>query len=213
MKILYKKKTENCKLIVAEIISATDSLYSELLDDFSENDITVYQNIKNEKRKKEWLGIRILLKNIFGKYIEIKYGNYGSPYIENDYNISISHSNNLISLILCKKIEVGIDIEKISPKIARIALKFMKQTEIDSVSDNEIEFMYANWCGKETLYKIYKKGGLDYRKHLKISTSKIEKSGTLTGKISFNEINKEYTLNYTFINSTDNEKFLLVWHC
>lgn len=214
MNILFENKSEACIIKVAEIFSNSDTLFKKINNELSINELESFKKIKNEKRKKEWLGVRILIKEYFGKYYDIKYDEYGSPYINKDYNISVSHSNCLISIILCKNETVGIDIEKLSPKIARIALKFMIKADIDSITDNEIETMYLNWCGKETLYKMYKKGGLDFRKNLKIIPSLINNTGIFTGEIISKNINKKYKLNYRFVQSEQHdEKFLLVWYC
>ena len=71
-------------------------------------------NCKTEKRKKEFLISRLLLHNI-SPNTNISYNKFGAPELDNFQNISISHSNGLVAILVSDN-KVGLDIEKISNK-------------------------------------------------------------------------------------------------
>ncbi len=214
MKILFEKQDDFSKVLVAKLISDTETLYNKISKKINEEELSAFHSIKNEKRKKEWLGVRILFDQMVDNYEQIKYDKYGRPYPEGEEYISISHSNGLVALIVSKIPKPGIDIELVSEKIARVALKFLTKEEVDECDESEkIKHIYLNWCGKETLYKIHSKGNLNFVENLKIKHSKIKDEGILKSTIITNEISSEYSLNYKFLKPEENkDQFLLVWH-
>ena len=217
MQIIIKKQiSENCILGVGIIPENINLIRTGIFLYLNKTEIENFNKIKNEKRKKEWLSTRFLLFEITGSYCEIKYEKNGKPYLENNYNISVSHSHDIVAILLSKNQNLGIDIEKISDKIERIAVKFMHIHEINAVEEKKRrKFLYANWCAKETMFKIYSKGDLDYKKELKIEPFKIDTEGTFEGSINKSSLKKKFLLNYIFFNpkSNKNDEYLLVWHC
>lgn len=110
---------------VWEITEDYENLRSRLLLD--ERDIETVESFKNYQRKLEWLSVRTLLKEMLGKDSKIVYGPERKPYLHNNlYNISISHSKNLTSILMSKKKRVGLDLEYMDTKILRIADKFLR---------------------------------------------------------------------------------------
>lgn len=212
MNILFEKIKEDCKVIVAEINESTELLFSEIKNDLSKTETEFYKNIKNERRKTEWLGVRLLLKKLLRSYSEIKYNTTGNPYIEHDLNISITHSKNILGIILSKNNDIGMDVEIISDKILKTAHKFISEEELKLFSENDkIKKTYLNWCCKETLFKIKEHGGFDFKKHFKVIDSDVEISGKKEAIISFNNKTENYNLNYEFIKYKKSE-LLVVWH-
>ena len=89
-------------------------------------------NIKLEKRKKEWLIPRILLNKIFKSETEIKYTPDGKPILKKETgNISISHTENCIALAFHPIHSIGVDVEKISDKVLKVKSKFLNKEEIE----------------------------------------------------------------------------------
>ena len=78
-----------------------------------------YQQIKNERRKCEFLAVRQLLKAmIAGEYV-LKYDCDGRPMLENSENfISISHSSDMVAIIISEK-PTGIDVEPVSRYVGK----------------------------------------------------------------------------------------------
>lgn len=212
MNILFKKIKEDCKVIVSEITESSESLFSEINEDLSKTEIAFYKTIKNERRKTEWLGVRLLLKKHLGHYSEIKYNTTGNPYIKHDLNISITHSKNILGIILSQKKAVGMDVEIISDKILRTAQKFITIEELNLFSEQDkIKKIYLNWCCKETLFKIKEHGGFDFKTNFRVIDSELNKSGTKEALIILDNHSESYILKYEFIKHKEFE-LLVVWH-
>jgi phosphopantetheinyl transferase (holo-ACP synthase) len=142
-----------------------------------------------EKRKCEWLTVRILLKILSGEEKEITYQPNGKPYLlDHSYHISISHTNykgiessttscrpewrhlGYVAMILNKEKEVAIDIEMISPRILRIKDRFLSEKEVKSISaDDEIVHLLLHWSAKESVFKILDRENVDYQSQIQIS--------------------------------------------
>jgi len=127
-----------------------------------------FENVRNEKRQKEFLASRILINKLHPQPQKINYTAEGKPYIENsDVNISISHSGNRVTVIAHPTCNVGIDIEKSSPRIVKLAGKFLNNDELSEFS-NDQEQMILAWSVKEALYKIIGTGAADFKQTLHI---------------------------------------------
>jgi phosphopantetheinyl transferase len=124
------------------------------------------------RKKLEWYASRYLLQFLFGEKDEIICikDEHGKPHLKNsDHHISLSHSNEMTAVISSKNL-VGVDIQKIVPKIKRISKKFIGEEEEKKIGySNRIEKMHIIWGAKECLYKAYGKRSLDFKKNLFIS--------------------------------------------
>tara|TARA_B100000609_G_scaffold123734_1_gene98541 strand:- start:557 stop:1135 length:579 start_codon:yes stop_codon:yes gene_type:complete len=135
----------------------------------SENDLEkefskkTLPKFKSTKRQVEYLCTRLLLKKINPK-LNISYNQFGAPTINNNQNISISHSEKYVAIIISKN-KVGIDIEKISNKPLKVIQKFISKN--DNVKADQKEASLA-WCAKETLFKYHMKGEIDFKKNINI---------------------------------------------
>ena len=74
----------------------------------------------------------------------------GSPYLSNGHYISISHTKELVTVIVSTHHAVAIDVEYQSDRVARIAPKLLRPDETAS----SILHLLLHWCAKETLYKL-----------------------------------------------------------
>jgi len=120
-------------------------------------------------RRLEWLAGRWLLHLMSGREDRgacLK-DEFGKPYLENSlYQISISHSRELTSVMGSPKL-VGVDIQRLVGKIDRIAPKFMREVEMDSLDVKyRLEHLHVYWGIKEALYKAYGRKKLHFRKHI-----------------------------------------------
>ena len=129
-------KTEilpECHLGVWEITEDYDTLHSMVnLAPVEKNKLDSFRNIS---RKIEWLSVRALVKNMIGKDTRILYNAENKPFVKgNSHNISISHSNNLTAVLISPDKKVGIDLEFMTGKIAKVADKFLNENE--KITDN-----------------------------------------------------------------------------
>lgn len=121
--------------------------------------------IKSEKRQKEWIAARILLEILLGNKTAIGYLPNGKPYLINtNINISISHTANLVAVIINPILLVAIDIEQISEKVTRVKHKFLSSNELTFIALHKQPTlsMLLAWSAKETLYKLAGKENIDF---------------------------------------------------
>ncbi len=209
--IIFEKITDNYNLKLAKFEENTDVLFQKIFDELSDDEKNNFIKIKNNKRKVEWLGTRILLKNMLGKYLKIQYDDKGNPYINHEKYISITHSGNYIGIIISKHQAVGIDTEFISDRILRTAQKFIPEDILQRITEkNALEKIYLHWCCKETLYKIKGGGGYDFKKDFILEFFQIQEKGEIISSVTKNQTDR-YNLSYQFINQ-ENKKLLIVWH-
>ena len=150
-----------------------------------------YKLFKSLKRQKEYLCTRLLLREI-DRNLSITYNKWGAPTLNINKNISISHSKNIIAIIVSKK-NVAIDIEMISEKALKIKDKFLSNH--DKIS-HSIEATTLAWSAKETIYKLHQKGDIDYKSDIKIKEINFVKN-QITVLFQDNDI----VLNYNKLNN------------
>lgn len=108
----------------------------------------------HQKRQTEKLIVRKILTMIL-PYHQLMYHQDGAPYlVPSGYCISISHSLPFVVVAISPN-KIGVDIEKIKPKIKTIKNKFLNTSElIWTDNERELEYLTAIWTIKEALYKI-----------------------------------------------------------
>ncbi|MBI3501770.1 MAG: 4'-phosphopantetheinyl transferase superfamily protein [Bacteroidetes bacterium] len=198
------------KLSIWHITEPVDELLK--MKNFSEEDLKIVNGFSYEHRKKEWLVSRILLEEITGnKNLKIVYDENNKPFLENSKkNISISHSHNLLALIIDEK-ETGIDIEQIKPNVLRIKEKFMSDLELKALErGHKEEELTLYWCVKESLYKLYGKKKLTFKENLFVEPFEYLGKGKIMGEIIFGSERKKYILHYEKI-SADGKEFMLTY--
>ena len=168
MGILKKIEKNNCIIAIWDM--------QESLEELMQQSINISTpDFNNEKRKKEYLVSRLLLKDI-APNTRIIYNKYGAPGLENGKHISISHSKSLVAIIFSKQ-KVGLDIEKISEKPLRLASKFISEDEHQNLTEEKATLI---WCVKEAIFKWYQKGNVDFKKDIKIKEFEIMEKGEIS---------------------------------
>ena len=132
--------------------------------------------IKSQKRKLEILAVRALLKEMCGN-VKLSYNKFGAPVLDNNNKISISHSKQLVAIIL-SELKSSIDTEMISKRILKIKDKFISKN--DNINESQEDLTIA-WSTKECIFKWHQKGNLNFKDDISIksidhSTKKIEVS-------------------------------------
>lgn len=121
-----------------------------------------------ESKKKEILGIRYLRNKIIG-LTDINYDSQiGYPFISNGPYISISHSNNLVALAINPKKIIGVDIEKISDRVFKLAHKFLSEKELSQLMELSALEITKYWSIKEVLYKIAHVKSMSFKNDLEV---------------------------------------------
>ena len=114
MAIVKIIETNAGKLGIWKLSESSETLTG--LYPFSKSEKSEFNLIKSEKRKKEFLAVRILLVKMLHSKTRILYNSNGKPYLKSSIlNISISHSPELVTILLSEK-NAGIDVENINRK-------------------------------------------------------------------------------------------------
>lgn len=148
-----------------KLIESADDLYSMASAFVNDDELSVYQSFKNDRRRREWLATRILLKEMLGSYPGIDYDSNGAPHLNGDahINISVSHADGLVAVSMSKKYHVGIDVERVTNRVLRIMDKFLTPDEYDINDPNLLQLLYIQWCAKEAMYKACNVAHYDYQ--------------------------------------------------
>lgn len=151
----------------------TESLHTLLsLRQLEDCELSEFQSISNESRKKQWLACRLCLHSLIPhKTFNILHTTNGKPYILPKLgNISFTHTSEYAVVAINTKSSIGIDVERIQERIKRIRWKFMSPSEItNSYGKYEFEKYCVYWSAKESLYKYTTLNRLDFTKSLLIN--------------------------------------------
>jgi 4'-phosphopantetheinyl transferase len=193
MPLIFEKKLDGACLGVWHIVETED-----LLRKFCRavpEDIIIVDSYKNESRRKQWFACRLLLGQLLHlDRVKVCYNEHGKPSLEGfGGEISISHTRDYAAVLINENGAAGIDIEKISPRIERIADRFLQEGELvligkyretrhepsEDCNNREgeglpvqgnphTELLYIHWCSKEALYKFYGKPSVDLKNDIYI---------------------------------------------
>ena len=160
-------------------------------EDFFLQQVPLKKDVSHPHKRLQHLAGRYLLSFLFDGFPleEILIADTRKPFLENEqYHFSISHCGEYAAAIASNKERVGIDIELVTAKIERVKHKFTNADELLFLSEEykdfleqfgldkkvEQEFLTMIWSAKETIFKWYGEGQMDFRQHMQ-----------LTGAISF----------------------------
>lgn len=177
--------------------------------DFKVGELEEIQQLK-KGRKLEWLAVRWLVHQLSGRTIRgaIKKDEFGKPYLENSpFQISMSHSGKMAAVIAATN-PVGVDIQEVVPKITKIAHKFMRPEESNSLQKaTELEHLHVYWGAKEALYKAYGRKLLDFKQHIHITPFDYDVTiGQCEGYVIKDDFKAFYQLTYQKV-----ENYILVY--
>ncbi|NMA73761.1 MAG: 4'-phosphopantetheinyl transferase superfamily protein [Bacteroidales bacterium] len=182
-----------------------DLLGSFHLPNSYQHDISSFNSTQ---RQLEYIGTRVLLKHILGEEKEIGYHSNGKPFlIDHSYKISISHSGKYIAVIASPDYEVGIDIERYSERIDRLATRFMRLDEMPTLYDGELRWSYLlHWSAKEVLFKILNQQNVDFKKDLKVEPFQVTDCGVFYANELKTKEKKQFDIAYKI-----HPDFVLTW--
>jgi len=163
----FRRKNDSSELAVVPLLEDSESLLARL--SFKDKYLPTIERM-TENRKREWLTIRVLLKELSGEEKEILYTSFGKPYLsDNSFHISISHTKGYAALIINNENETAIDIEKISSRVENIRSRFVNEEEEKALSTaDRITRLLLYWSAKESLFKLLSVENVDFKRHLHI---------------------------------------------
>ena len=127
--------------------------------------------IKGEERRREYLAARLLLHRMSGrsKRAELVKDDDGKPRItDSAFHVSISHTVGYSAAIAHPR-ACGIDVQRMVPRIRRLAHKFVNAREQQQLREaDELVQLHLLWAAKEAMYKAYGRRQVDFREHLRV---------------------------------------------
>jgi len=184
-----------------EELRALTSIPSDELEEIS--------YIKNESLRKQKLAVRALLDTFFDEKVYLSHHDNGKPYIENSaVNISITHTNKYVAIILNEEEEVGIDCESLDRDFSAVEKKALSEDEIDDLDeDKRNEQLAIYWCAKEAIYKKMSQYNVDFAEQIEIDDFRVRREGELEATfIQKDGFEEELNLEYTTF-----DRHVLVW--
>ena len=180
--IMYNISENGAKLLVYELTETVDDLLDKM--DLSESEKLQFSEIVSEKRKLEYLGVRMCFQKLLGAKHEIKNDSEGKPYlIDKTAEISISHSKKWLAVMTHPTKKVGVDIEARTDKIKKIYTRFLSDFEQIELSNSENQSqLELAWSAKEALYKIIGKSAVDFSKQLRVFPFEINTEGKINAE-------------------------------
>lgn len=205
--ILEQIELENgAKIALWNITETEDELLETLeLNPFIIEEISLFSS---GKRRLEYLASRCALNHLAGAPKFISYLPSRRPYIaDKSSQLSITHTGHYAAVITHTDREVGIDIERISDKVARVRGKFLSETELSHIDEkSEKTHLTILWAAKEALYKVLGIEIIDFIKDINIQPFQPYLDGEITAEVKIENTTTEYNLTYKVY-----PEFVMVW--
>lgn len=147
-------------------------------------DVPLHREITHPNKRLQHLAGRYLLKELYPDfpYELIRIADTRKPFLENEaYHFSISHCGHYAAVIVSTHYRVGVDIEQVTTKVEKIKHKFLspyEQNLIEQACGNnsflQTTYLTVAWSIKESLFKWYGDGEVDFIEHLHIEKMRFE---------------------------------------
>lgn len=133
------------------------------------------ENIPHSSRRLQHLAGRYLLTVLYPDFPldKIILSNSGKPIlIDHQYYFSISHTTDFVAVIVSLRKNVGIDIERMAPKIKGVMSRILSTYEFEllSIRSNEHDCIAETimWCIKEAVFKWGSKKKVSFQNDIHI---------------------------------------------
>ena len=207
MGLYLKKELENEAVIGVWQITETEEELIELSSTPSD-EMEEISFIRSESLRKQRLAVRALLNTLFDEKVYLSHHDNGKPYLENNpVNISITHTEKYVAVILHEEENVGIDIESLDRDFSAVEKKALSEDEIDDLEDEKRnEQLAIYWCAKEAVYKLLSRYNVDFAEQIEIERFRPRGEGELEATFTSKDEEEEFDLEYmTF------DRHVLVW--
>ena len=208
MALYLKKELDNNATIAVWQITETEQ---ELIDLSStpSDEMEEISFLGSESLRKQRLAVRALLNELFEEKVYLSHHDNGKPYLENMVtNISITHTNKYVAVILHDEEDVGIGIESLDRDFSAVEKKALSEDEIEDLDDERRnEQLAIYWCAKEAIFKLVSAYNVDFAEQIEIERFRPRGEGELEATfINKRGYEEEFELEYiTF------DRHVLVW--
>ena len=208
MALYLRKKLDNKAEIAIWQVTETEeelkSITSVPTDEMEE--ISLF---RSESQRKQKLAVRALINEVFEDKMYLNHHDNGQPYLENcATNISITHTEKYVAIIIHDEEEVGIDVESLDRDFSVVEQKALSEDEIDDLEkDKRNEQLAIYWCAKEALFKRMALNRVVYSEQIEVEKFNVRKEGELEATfIHKDEHEEEFELEYMIF-----DRHVLVW--
>ena len=208
MALYLRKRLENKAEIAVWRVTETEeelrNLVSVPTDELEE--ISLYRD-ENHRRQK--LSVRALLNEVFEEKMYLNHHDNGKPYLENSVtNISITHTDRYVAIIISDDDELGIDIESLDRDFSAVEKKALSEDEIDDLEkEKRNEQLAIYWCAKEAIFKRMSQNRVIFAEQIEVEKFNVRKEGELEATfIHKDEHEEDFELEYMIF-----DRHVLVW--
>ena len=137
------------------------------------------------KRQREKAAERLLLCHALGKPVILSYTEQGAPFVEgNDVNISISHTQRLVTLAVDPERIIGVDAEQTDrSQVLRVRDKYLNASEQQFIAADDLAAHIIAWTAKEAIIKAERNSALDWTNAITLDPFTLD--GLEEGEITF----------------------------
>ena len=208
MALYLKKELDNEAIIGVWQITETEQELIEL-SSTPTDEMEEISFIRCESLRKQRLAVRALLNTLFDEKVYLSHHDNGKPYLENNpTNISITHTEKYVAVILHDEEDCGIDIESMDRDFSAVEKKALSEDEIDDLEqDKRNEQLAIYWCAKEAIFKLLSVYNLNFAEQIEVERFRVRGEGQLEATfIDKDDDEEEFELEYmTF------DRHVLVW--
>lgn len=172
---------------------------------FFEEGMTVDVNIQNEERKIQHLAVRLLFSLMMPEVNmkDLVMADNGKPYLKGvPFHFSFSHCKGYAACAVSDHFPIGIDIEIIHPRIAKVAHKFLNDAEKAMLAnlneEDALKQLAFFWAAKEAMYKKHEQLGIDFSRDFNILGLTNLDRGLVSAEITHKGIISSVQLDYHF---------------
>ena len=196
MPVYLKIEAENGnRVLVWQITESLEEL--QAMVQLSDEDEATLNTFRFEPRKREWLTVRVLVKELLGDDCRICYKESGAPFFKDkDLYIGISHTNGFAGVSVAPY-ATALDMEKASPRIERVYKRFVRDDEMAFIPEHErIDYFNAIWAAKETLFKLFDRRDVVFKERFVICPFILSNEGEITAQVNFDGIHSDVLMKY-----------------
>jgi len=207
---LYLKKEldDDARIYVWEITETEEELMATTA--VPDNELEELSYTKSEARRKEKLAERALLNEIFPEKLYLGHHDNGKPYLQNTaIEISISHTNRFVAILLSPDENLGIDIESLDRDFSAVEKKALSEDELEDLEDDRKKNLQLAiyWCAKEAIYKRMSISGVDFAEQIEVERFNPRDEGEIEATFYYKDGTEvEFELNYEVF-----ENHVMVW--
>ena len=208
MALYFKKELDNgAEIAVWQITETEDEL--KALSSVPSDEMEEISLFGSESQRKQKLAVRALINELFDEKMYLDHHDNGKPYLENcATNISITHTEKYVAVIIHDEDDLGIDIEALDRDFSAVEQRALSEDEIEDLDDDSRnEQLAIYWCAKEAIFKRMSQLRVDFAEQIEVEKFRPKGKGELEATfIHKNGHEEEFNLGYVIF-----DRHVLVW--